>query len=134
MVHQMKSSFFGKSTGKGVPEHGVPAATMAQRTLHCPLTTLQAVTIPILIFPLGRLHAQEIHSALSEERLWLPKGDGEPRRCPLLPQKQRQGTEPPGSWEVGGGHQPRVRRERDSSTSCSGWSCHGQHPEHAAVG
>lgn len=37
----------------------------------------------------------------AKERLWLPNGNGEPRRwCPLLPHRQRHGTESLGSWKA----------------------------------
>lgn len=74
----------------------------------CQLTTQRAEAIPFLIFPLSHLYAQETPSALSEERLWLPQGDGEPRRwCPLPPTDKGKELKPlaAGRWW---GHQPRV--------------------------
>lgn len=72
---------------------------------------------PFLSSALSHLHAYETHSAWLEDQLWLPNEDGEPRRwCPPS-DKGKELNLAAGRWY---GHQPRVRGQRDSSSSCGG--------------
>lgn len=93
-----------------------PTITTAGYTPRCQLSTQRAGTIPFLIFPLRHLHApSEPRSDFGFQTETGSQGGG----APSCPTDKGMELNPLAAGRLRG-HQPRVRGQRDSNSSCSG--------------